>query len=75
MRKPENSHFSLILLFWAFSHCNLLPCNSFQLKQIEGFLGFPEKFSGGGIWGEGVPAAFGLVSAPVQSKLSQGMIK
>jgi hypothetical protein len=51
VRKPENSHFSRILAFWPFSSWNLLPCNPFQLKQTGGFLGFPEKFSGGGIWG------------------------
>ena len=54
VRESENSHFSRILAFWPFFRWNLLPCNPFQLKQTEGFLGFPEKFSGGGIWGEGV---------------------
>jgi hypothetical protein len=53
MRKSENSHFSRILAFWPFFRWNRLPCNPFQSKQTGGFLGFPEKFSGGGIWGEG----------------------
>jgi hypothetical protein len=51
--KSENSHFSRILAFWPFSRWNRLPCNPFQLKQTGGFPGFPEKFSGGGIWGGG----------------------
>ena len=53
VRKSENSHFSRILAFWPFSRWNPLPCNPLQLKQTGGFLGFPEKFSGGGIWGGG----------------------
>ena len=53
VRISENSHFSQILAVWPFSGRNPLPCNPFQLKQTGGFLGFPEKFSGGGIWGEG----------------------
>ena len=32
---------------------NLLPCKPFQPKQTNGFLGFPENFSGGGIPGGG----------------------
>ena len=51
--KSENSHFSRILAFWLFFRWNPLPCSPFQLKQTGRFLGFPEKFSGGGIWGEG----------------------
>jgi hypothetical protein len=53
MRKSENSHFSRILAFWPFFRWNPLQCNPFQLKQTGGFLGFPENFSGGGIWGGG----------------------
>jgi hypothetical protein len=55
VRKSENSHFPRILAFWPFFRWNLLPCNSFRLKQTGGFLGFPEKFSGGGIRGGGGP--------------------
>ncbi|MGP8200051.1 MAG: hypothetical protein ACLQU4_11180 [Limisphaerales bacterium] len=54
VRKHENSHFSRILGFWPLFGSNLLPCNPFQLKQTNGFLGFPENFSG--VWytgGEG----------------------
>ena len=51
VRKSENSHFSRILAFWPFFRWNPLPYNPFQMKQTGGFLGFPEKFSGGGIWG------------------------
>src|SRR5271157_1817193 len=51
VRKSENSHFSRILAFSPFFRWNPLPCNPFQLKQTGAFLGFPEKFSGGGIWG------------------------
>jgi hypothetical protein len=53
VRKHENSHFSRILGFWPFFGLNLLPCKPFQLKQTNGFLGFPENFSGGGIPGGG----------------------
>ena len=54
VRKSENSHFSRISDFWPFSRWNPLRCNPFQPKQTGGFLGFPEKFSGGGIRGGGV---------------------
>src|SRR5271157_296510 len=53
VRKSENSHFSRSLGSCPFFRWNPLPCNPFQLKQSGGFLGFPEKFSGGGIWGRG----------------------
>jgi hypothetical protein len=53
VRKSGNSRFSRKLAFWSFFRWNPLPCNLFQLKQTGGFLGFPEKFSGGGTWGEG----------------------
>ncbi len=53
VRISENSHLSRILAFWPFFRWNPLPCNSLRLKQTGGFLGFPEKFSGGGIWVEG----------------------
>jgi hypothetical protein len=51
VRTSENSHFSRILAFGPFLRWKPLPCNQFPLKQTGGFLGFPEKFSGGGIWG------------------------
>jgi hypothetical protein len=53
VRNAGNSHFSRFLAFWRCFHWNLLPCSPFQLKQTVGFPGFPEKFSGGGIWGGG----------------------
>jgi hypothetical protein len=53
VRKSANSHFSRILAFSPFFRWKPLPHNPFQLKQTGGFLGFPEKFSGGGIWGGG----------------------
>ncbi|MGD0813725.1 MAG: hypothetical protein ABSA83_08990 [Verrucomicrobiota bacterium] len=53
LRKHENSHFSRMLGFWPLFCSNLLPCNRFQLKQTNGFLGFPENFSGGRIPGGG----------------------
>jgi hypothetical protein len=53
VRKAGNSHFSRLLAFWPLFRWNLLPFNPFQLKQTVGFPGFPEKFSGGGILGEG----------------------